>query len=199
IYAGWFTPTEAAAVGAALAALLGMLFGKLAPAGILQSLKQTVTTSASLFFVVLAATFFAYFLTQARIPVMLVDAIEAREIPRIAVILIIVGFYLVAGCFLDGIGMLLATVPVFYPVVVGLGYDPVWFGILVVVAIEVGLITPPIGMNIFVIKGQLRMMDLGSIYRGVIPYVFAQLLLLLLLILVPGLAGFLPGLLRDAG
>ncbi len=192
IYLGWFTPSEAASVGVALAFVIGFSFGRLTAAGVMASLRETVTTAASLFFVVLGATFFAYFIIQARVPVMLVEAIEVREIPGIAVILLILAFYLVAGCFLDGIGMMLATVPVFFPVVVGLGYDPIWFGILVVVAIEVGLITPPIGMNIFVIKGQLAELGLGAIYRGVIPYVIAQIILLALLLAIPGIATFLP-------
>lgn len=192
IYAGWFTPTEAASIGLALAILTGFVVGDLTFAGLLSAMAETVVTTAALFFVVLAATLFAYFIIQAKLPPALIGFADAMAFPPWAVIVAMIVFYLIAGCFLDGMGMMLATVPVFYPVVTSLGYDPVWFGILVVVAIEVGLITPPVGMNIFVIRAQMSDLALGAIYRGVVPFILAQLVLLGLLVLLPGLATALP-------
>lgn len=192
IYAGWFTPTEAASIGLFLAIVTGFLVGDLTVQGLIAALEETVLTTAALFFVVLAATLFAYFIIQAKLPPALISFSETLAFPPWAVVASIILFYLIAGCFLDGMGMMLATVPVFYPVVTALGYDPVWFGILVVVAIEVGLITPPIGMNIFVIRAQMSDLALGAIYKGVLPFIVAQLVLIALLMLQPGLATTLP-------
>ncbi|MBK0328128.1 TRAP transporter large permease [Rhodobacteraceae bacterium F11138] len=192
IYAGWFTPTEAASIGVFLAIITGFMVGDLTFKGLITALEETVLTTAALFFVVLAATLFAYFIIQAKLPPALIEIAEALAFPPWAVVVSIIVFYLIAGCFLDGMGMMLATVPVFYPVVTALGYDPVWFGILVVVAIEVGLITPPVGMNIFVIRAQMADLPLGAIYRGVLPFIVAQLVLVVLLMLQPGLATTLP-------
>ncbi|MCX7561659.1 TRAP transporter large permease [Sulfitobacter sp. F26204] len=192
IYAGWFTPTEAASIGLFLAIATGFLVGDLTIRGLIAALEETVLTTAALFFVVLAATLFAYFIIQAKLPPALIGIAESLAFPPWAVIGTIIIFYLIAGCFLDGMGMMLASVPVFYPVVTALGYDPIWFGILVVVVIEVGLITPPIGMNIFVIRAQMPDLPLGAVYKGVLPFIVAQLVLIALLMLQPGLATTLP-------
>ncbi len=192
IYAGWYTPTEAAAIGATTAALMGFATGTLTVSRLTSAVREAILTTTMVFFVVLGATFYSYFIVQAQFPAMLLSMIDTMALPPVAVILGIIVFYLVAGCFLDGIGMMLATVPVFYPVVVGLGYDPIWFGVLLVILVEVGLVTPPVGMNLFVIKSQVPDLRLTSLYLGILPFLAAQLLMLAMLTAMPSIATWLP-------
>lgn len=195
LYAGLFTPTEAAAVGATTALVLGVLGGKLGFKAIWDSLIETLVTASTLFFVAFGATFFAYFVIQAHIPNALTDYVHAIHASPLLVIVLIVAFYIVAGTFLEGIGMVLATVPVFLPLVHSLGYDPLWFGVLVVVLVEMGLVHPPVGMNLFVIKAQAPDMALTQIYKGCLPYLCGQFALVIILIAIPGLTTWLPGVL----
>jgi tripartite ATP-independent transporter DctM subunit len=141
LYAGLFTPTEAAAVGAVTALLLGVLGRKLSLSDIWDALGETLLTTATLFFVALGATFFAYFVIQAQIPIAMTEYVQSLNASPIVVMALIVIFYIVAGTFLEGIGMVLATVPVFLPLIVSLGYDPLWFGVLVVVLVEMGFMS----------------------------------------------------------
>ena len=118
-----------------------------------------------------------------------VSGLDMHPMAVMAVILLI---YLVMGCFLDALAMILLTVPIFFPIIIDLGFDPVWFGVIVVMVVELGLITPPIGMNVFVIKGMVPDVKLSSIYKGVIPFVVAQFVLIILVFLVPDIALWLP-------
>ncbi|MGO4389664.1 TRAP transporter large permease [Microvirga sp. 2YAF29] len=192
IYLGWFTPTEAAAVGAAGALFLGLARRRLRWAQIKASFKETLLTSASLFMIVIAATMFAYFAVQSRIPETLVTWVGELGLPPMGVMLALLAFYIVAGCFVDGIGMILITVPVFYPLVVANGFDPIWFGVILVVVVELGLIHPPVGMNIFVLKAQAPDLGTGTIIKGVLPFLAVQFAFLGLLLLWPDLALWLP-------
>lgn len=192
IYAGFFTPTEAAAVGVFLALVIGVLRRSLKREEILASVVETAVTSSVLFFIVLGATFFAFFIVQARIPTMLIEWLNSAGFSALGVLLLIVVFYLIAGCFLDGVGMMLATVPVFFPVIVSFGYDPVWFGILIVLVVEVGLLTPPMGMNLFVIKSTAPDLKITDIYIGILPFLGALMLMIGILIAAPQVALWLP-------
>lgn len=192
LYVGWFSPTEAAAVGAFGALLLGVLGGSLNWQGILVSFRAAVTTTCMLFVIVICAVVFSYFVVQAQIPTLLVDAAKDIHLGPIALILILIVFYIVFGCFMDGLGMILITVPVFLPLVVAAGYDPVWFGIVIVVLIELGLIHPPVGMNIFIIQGQLPDVPVLKIYQGILPFLVAPFVLLAILIAMPSVALWLP-------
>jgi tripartite ATP-independent transporter DctM subunit len=192
IYAGWFSPTEAAAMGAFSAILIALACRQLDLRHLVDCLLETVRTSAMLFFILLGALLFGYFLVQARLPAALVAYVEGLGAAPLTVMLILVLFYLVLGCFLESITMLLITVPVFLPLVISLGYDPIWYGVFLVVLIEVGLITPPVGLNLFVLQSQLPDTGLGTIYRGVLPFLLANALLIALLLAWPGLALWLP-------
>ncbi|MGD8340637.1 MAG: TRAP transporter large permease [Gammaproteobacteria bacterium] len=192
IYAGWFSPTEAAAVGAGLTTLVAAITRTLSFRAFIRALDEAILTSAMLFFVFLGALMFARFIALTQLPVTFAAAITDLGLPAAFVILVLVAFYVGLGCVLETVSMILITVPVFLPLVVGLGYDPVWFGILVVVVAEMGLITPPVGLNIFVIRSQLPDISLTTIYRGVLPYLAASVGLTLLLILLPDLALWLP-------
>jgi tripartite ATP-independent transporter DctM subunit len=192
IYIGWFSPTEAAAMGAFSAIAVAVLSRQLDVRQLVLCLLEGVRTSAMLFFILLGALLFGYFLVQARLPAALVEWVQGLGVAPLAVMLILVAFYVVLGCFLESITMLLITVPVFLPLVVSLGYDPIWFGVFLVVLIEVGLITPPVGMNLFVLQSQLPDTRLGVVYRGVLPFLLANAVLILLLLALPGLALWLP-------
>ena len=195
IYAGLFSPTEAAAVGCLGAMLLGAATRRIGFGDVRDALTETVRTTAVLFFIVVMAFVYAYFLVLTRLPQSLVDIVVAWELSPLAVMLVLIAFYLVLGCFLDSLGMILLTVPVFLPLILGLGYDPVWFGVLVVLVVEIGLITPPVGMNLFVIRAQQSDIGLGTLYRGVVPFLAAGAAMIVLLLMFPGLALWLPQLL----
>jgi C4-dicarboxylate transporter, DctM subunit len=192
LYAGLFTPTEAASVGAFLALAIGIARRVLRLSEIQSAVMETVINAATLFFVVLGATFFSYFVIQIRLPSLLIDWVSTLGLSPTSVILIIIAFYIVGGFLLEGIGLVLATVPVFFPLVHALGFDPIWFGIIVVVVVEIGLIHPPMGMNLFVIKSQAPDMDLKDIYTGTLPFLLVQGLLIALLVAIPQIVLWFP-------
>lgn len=195
IYAGIFSPTEAAAVGAFGSILLGALGRRLTWATLWRSIETSIRTSCMLFVIIIGANLFSSFMVQTQFPTMLADGAGALNLSAPVVMVMIVLAYIVMGCFLEGIGMVLITVPVFLPLVVKFGYDPIWFSILVVIVVEVGLIHPPVGMNLFVIQAQAPDVRITSIYRGIIPFLIAPLLLIIILFLFPRLALWLPKLL----
>ena len=195
IYLGVFSPTEAAAVSALVAIAIGVATRTLNWAGFKTSLSETVSTTAMLFFIVLGAFLFKEFIVLTQLPQAVTDLFGAGSLHPWLIVLLMLAVYLVLGCFLDSLSMILITVPVFLPLAEGIGYDKVWFGIFVVVVAEAGLITPPVGMNIFVIRAQMPDIDLGDVYRGIVPFLFADTALVFLLVLLPGLALWLPGLL----
>lgn len=192
IYAGVFSPTEAAAVGAFGAIVLGIIGRRVSLATIGRAIENSVVVSCVLFAIIIGASLFSFFIVQTQLPSMLAGWADALDLPGTALLLIIILAYIVMGCFLEGIGMILITVPVFLPLVVGYGYDPVWFAIIVVIVVEVGLIHPPVGMNLFVIQAQAGDVDIKAIYRGILPFLIAPLVLIVLLMLFPGLALWLP-------
>jgi C4-dicarboxylate transporter, DctM subunit len=195
IYAGIFSPTEAAAVGAFGSIVLGAIGRRLSWATLWRSIESSIRTSCMLFVIIIGANLFSSFMVQTQFPTMLADGASALHLSAPVVMVMIVLAYIVMGCFLEGIGMVLITVPVFLPLVVKFGYDPIWFSILVVIVVEVGLIHPPVGMNLFVIQAQAPDVRITNIYRGTIPFLIAPLLLIIILFLFPGLALWLPKLL----
>ncbi len=192
IYGGVFSPTEAAAIGAFGAIMLGLLGRRLNWTQLTKAVEGTVITSALLFIIIIGATLFAYFIVQTQLPVLLATFADSMNLSGLAVMLIIIAAYVVIGCFLEGIGMVLITVPVFLPLVMKFGYDPIWFSIIVVIVVELGLIHPPVGMNLFVIQAQVPDVKLTAIYRGIIPFLIAPFLLIALLLAFPEIALWLP-------
>lgn len=195
IYVGWFSPTEAAAIGAFGAVVVGWMRRRLPMAQLASGFNETVRTTANLTLIVLGSTIFSYFVVQSGIAVTLVGAIGNLGVAPLAIMLILVAFYIVLGCFLEGIGMVLVTVPVLLPLVIANGFDPVWFGVLLVLVVEIGLIHPPVGMNLFVIRAQAPEISLPDMYRGVLPFLAAPFVLILLLLAFPQIALWLPRLL----
>ena len=156
------------------------------------SFETTVTTSALLFLIIIGANLFSFFIVQTQLPGTMIAMVETYHLPPSAVMALIIFAYIVIGCFLEGIGMVLITVPVFLPLIVKFGYDPVWFSIIVVIVVELGLIHPPVGMNLFVIQAQAPDIKVTSIYRGILPFLLAPFGLILLLFAFPELALWLP-------
>jgi C4-dicarboxylate transporter DctM subunit len=195
IYAGWFSPTEAAGIASFVAIVIGVATRQLTWRALYESLMETLWTTGMLMFIIVGAWIFAYFVVQTHLPAGLIDLIRYFDLAPWAVILMILVFYIILGCVLDSVAIILVTVPVFLPVVTALGYDSVWYGILMVVVVEIGLITPPVGLNIFVMRAQLPDIPLTTMFRGIGPFLFADAILIALLLLFPQIALWLPGLL----
>jgi len=187
IYKGFFTPTEAAAVGAActfvIALVRGMNFQQFC-----EAIDETLLISAMIFFMIIGAEIFGYFLSVSRISFSLVELVEGLGLGPYAVLFAVLLLYILLGCVMDSIAMLLLTVPVVYPLIQAAGFDPVWFGIVTVITVELGLITPPVGMNVFVIKTVAPDIPIVEIFKGVVPFVVSDIVRLILLILFPVLA-----------
>ena len=193
IYAGWFSPTEAAAVGAVGAFLLALTSGRLDRATLRDAMRETAGLTGMIFFILIGAALFNNFLETTGLPRQLILWIEASPLTPMTVLILILVFYVILGCFMDSMSMILLTVPLLAPVALGLGFDMIWFGILVVTVAEVGLITPPVGMNLFVVQATVKDLKLGRIVRGIFPFIAADLLRLVLLLAFPALALWLPG------
>lgn len=188
-----FSPTEAAGMGAMGAFLIALARRRLSLADTLEVLSETAMTAASLFAVLIGAWIFSNFVNIAGLPQALSSIVTAYDVAPWMVMAMIIGIYILLGCVFESLSMLLLTVPIFFPVVIGLGFDPIWFGIVVVVVTEISLITPPVGMNVFVLKSVVRDVSTGTIFRGVTPFWGMDILRLLLLLALPGLVLFLPG------
>lgn len=193
LYGGFFTPTEAGGVGATGAFLLGVLRGKLDRAGILEALLSATRTAAAVFTVLIGALIFGYFLTMTQTPQKLTGFLTELGLGPYGVLALIMLMYLILGCLMDAMAMIILTVPIIFPVIVQLGFDPIWFGIIIVMTVELGLIHPPVGMNVFVIKSVVHDVSFMTIFKGVIPFVLTDLLRLLILIAFPMIALWLPG------
>ncbi len=195
IYGGVFTPTEAAGIGAAGAFLIALARRSLSWRSTWEVLYETAMTTSSLFAVVIGALIFSNFINRAGLPDQLLSLITGNDISPMMVILMILGIYIILGCVFESLSMLLLTVPIFYPVVESLGFDLVWFGIVVVVVTEISLITPPVGLNVFVLSGVLKDVKTGDIFRGVTPFWVADIIRLSLITLIPAISLILPQLL----
>ncbi|MEL0637515.1 TRAP transporter large permease [Marinomonas sp. TI.3.20] len=195
IYLGIFTPTEAAGIGSGGALLIGLARRCLSFGAIFETLVDTTRTSAMLFCVVIGAFIFSDFINRAGLPDALLSFVTALNLSPMLVIMVILGIYIVLGMVFESLSMLLLTVPVFYPLVVSLGFDPVWFGIVVVVVTEISLITPPVGMNVFVLSAVLKDVKAGTIFKGVTPFWCADIIRLLIIVFVFQVSMFLPHLL----
>ncbi|MGI9829476.1 TRAP transporter large permease [Vibrio vulnificus] len=195
IYIGAFTPTEAAGIGACGAFALAGVRGKLNYTVLREILIDTAKTSASLFAVVISALILSNFVNRAGLPTALVELIQTANVTPMMALGLILVIYIILGCVFESMSMMLLTVPIFYPVIVELGFDPIWFGIIVVVVTEISLITPPVGLNIFVLSGLIKDINTATIFRGVLPFWVADMVRLALIVLVPAIALYLPNML----
>jgi C4-dicarboxylate transporter DctM subunit len=193
LYLGLATPVESAAFGAVGALLFGVGKRTLHWQGLLAALDETVRTTAMVFFIVIGADLFGYFMALSQMPMQLAAWLGRLQAAPVVVLWSIIVTYIVLGALMDELAMILLTVPIFFPVITAIGYDPIWFGVIIVVVVQIGLIAPPVGLNVFVIGGMARDVPLATIYRGIMPFLVAQIVLLILLTLWPGMALLLPG------
>ncbi len=187
-----FSPTEAAGMGAMGAFLIALARRRLSLADALEALRETAMTAASLFAVLIGAWIFSNFVNIAGLPTALSDMVTAYNLPPWMVMGLILLIYIALGCVFESLSMLLLTVPIFFPVVTGLGYDPIWFGIIVVVVTEISLITPPVGLNVFVLRAVVGDVPTATIFKGVTPFWMVDIIRLIILLTLPGLVLLLP-------
>ncbi len=194
IYMGVFTPTEAAGVGAFGAFLIAVIKGKMSRKKLLKCLLESGKTTAMIFLIIIGANIFSTFLGLARLPMGLADFITGLALPRLVILTGIIIIFILLGCVMDCYAIMILTVPIIFPVVEAMQFDPIWFGVLMVIVLEVGLITPPVGLNVFVLKGAAPEVPLTVIFRGILPFLLAALAAIIFLILFPQLALFIPSL-----
>jgi len=196
IYLGVFSPTEAAGVGACGALIFALGRRRLNWQNFRASLVETVKTTAMIFVIMLGAMILGYFLAVTRLPFELATFIGGLQVNPYIVMVLILFLYLLLGCVMDALAMILLTVPIFFPLAMALGFDPIWFGIIIVRVVEMAAITPPVGLNVFVIKGVAKDVPLYTIFRGIIPFLMADVCHVALLIAVPQVVLFLPGFMK---
>ncbi len=192
IYAGLFTPTEAAGVGAFLAMLLALVRGRLSVSSLSSMTLESVRTTALVFLILVGAHIFNPFLALTHIPTDLAELLVGMELPRLAVLAILLAAYIVLGMMLEGFAMLVLTLPIVHPIIITLGYDPIWFGVVMVIVLEMGLISPPVGVNVFVVKGIAADVPMSRIFAGILPFWIAMAVCLAILVAFPEIALFLP-------
>jgi C4-dicarboxylate transporter, DctM subunit len=192
MFAGLFTPTEAAAIGAAGSIIIAIVRRNFSLKMLVRSLNETVRTSCMVMIIVAGAVIFGRFLAVTRIPFELAGGLTSLPLPGWMIIGIVILFYLFVGCFVDALALILLTIPIFYPVIIELGYNPIWFGVIIVVVTQMGVISPPVGVNVYVVSGIERDVPLQKIFRGAMPFLLALIVAAVLLIIFPQLCLFLP-------
>lgn len=196
MFFGLFTPTEAAAVGAFLTMVIALLRRQLGWQGFVKALADTTRISCMVMMIVTGAIVFGKFMAITRVPFSLAEWISGLPLPGTAIMGTIILVYLFGGCFMDALAMVMLTVPIFFPVVEKLGFDPIWFGVTIVLVTEMGVITPPVGVNVYVVNGVAKDVPLETIFKGVLPMLVPVIICILLLLFFPQIATFLPNLMR---
>jgi len=191
IYGGIVTVSEAAALGVLGALLIGIARRRLTWPSIVEALIDSLRTSSAIFFILIGAFLFQYFLAVTQAPQHLGSALSELKVAPIEVVILIMIFYIIAGMFVDGLAVVLLTIPIFHPVIVDLGFDPIWFGVLLVTTVEIGLISPPVGMICFVMNNMTGDIGLARIFKGVMPFICSDIVRLTLLVAFPSIALFL--------
>jgi C4-dicarboxylate transporter DctM subunit len=196
LYAGLFTPTEAGAFGVFATFIVSLLRGKLTWKGFIGSVKDTLWISCMCFFLVTGATIFGRFLAVTRLPFMVADLAAALPVSRYVILAVILLIYLIGGCVMDALGFLVITIPIFFPLGVALGFDPVWYSIILTMVTTLGAITPPVGVNIYVVKALAPDVNLSAIFKSVSFFVLAGIVAMIILTIFPKIALVLPGMLH---
>lgn len=195
IFLGLFTANEGAAIGA-FGAFLFMVFRRKASlANLKAALYGTIKTTGMIFLIIIGAYVFGYFLTVTKLPMTIASTVAGLDVSSYVILILILLVYVIMGCLMDSLAMVLLLVPIFYPVIMDLGMDPIWFGVLMVLMMEMGQITPPVGINAFIISGIAKDVPLGAVFKGVAPFILALIICAALVIAIPQLALWLPGLL----
>lgn len=194
LFLGWFSPTQAGGAGAAGALLISLIRRQLTWQNFLDAVKDTLRITCMIMVIVAGATVFGHFMAVSKIPLFLADWVSALPLPPMAAMAVIVFLCLIGGSFMDSLAMIMLTVPIFYPAVVALGFNPIWFGVIIVLVVEMGVITPPVGINVYVVKGIAKGVPLETVFKGVWPFLLAELVMVGILMLFPQIATFLPSL-----
>lgn len=196
LFAGWFTPTQAGGVGAAGVLVIGLARRGLGWQQFVQANMSGLRTSCMVLFLITGAIIFGHFMAISRIPFVLVDRISGLAVSPVVIMIFIVLFYFVGGCFMDALALVTLTIPFLYPLVLELGFNPIWFGVIIVLITEVGVITPPVGVNVYVIKGIAPEIPLETIFKGISPFLLPIIATIAILMAFPQIATFLPGLMK---
>jgi C4-dicarboxylate transporter DctM subunit len=192
LFLGWFSPTQAGAIGAGGALIIGLARRQLSWRTFFEAGKEGLRTSCMVIFIITGAVIFGHFMAVSTIPFVLAEWLGGLPIHPMAVMVVIVFIYFIGGFFMDAMGLIVVTIPIFFPIVEKLGFDPIWFGVIVVLVTEMGVITPPVGVNVFVIKGIAPDVPLEHIFKGIFPFLVALIIVTVILIIFPQIATFLP-------
>jgi tripartite ATP-independent transporter DctM subunit len=193
---GFFTPTQAGGIGAAGALVIGLIRREVTWDSFVQNTKEALRTSCMILTIIACATVFGHFITVSKVPLFVSKWISSLHVPPYVIMLVIILIYLIGGCFIDMIPLIILTIPILYPIVINLGYDPIWFGVIIVLVTCMGVITPPVGVNVYVIKGIAKDVPLETIFKGIFPFLIAMIVASLILIIYPPIATFLPSLVK---
>jgi C4-dicarboxylate transporter, DctM subunit len=196
MFAGFFTATEGAAVGAAGTLVIALLKREMTWHKLHQCLNESIRTSCMVMLIVAGAIVFGKFLAVTQVPSSLASWLASLLLPGWCIIGLIIVFYLVGGCFLDALALDILTIPIFYPVILALGYDIIWFGVMIVVVTMMGVITPPVGVCVYVVSGMARDVPMETVFRGSMPFLWALVFAAVLLVIFPQIATFLPALIK---
>ena len=194
LFLGWFSPTQAGAAGSAGALLIGLMRRQLTWQGLLFAIKDTLRITCEVMVIVTGAIIFGHFIAVTTIPLVATDWVAGLPLPTTVIMGIIVLMYLLGGCFMDALALITLTIPIIYPVVLALGFNPIWFGVIIVLVTEMGVITPPVGINVYVIKGIAEDVPLETIFKGIFPFLGALIVAVGILMAFPQIATFLPSL-----
>ena len=185
-------PSEAAAVGAALAFVYALWRRSLGGGNLSKILVETVNTTALVFLILIGALVFGPFLALSGLPEKIAQSLAGLDVPRVVILIMILAVYILLGTFLEGFSMLVLTLPIVIPIMQALGYDPIWFGVIMVIVLEMGLIDPPVGINVFIVKGLVPDVPMSEIFAGIVPFWFAMMVCIAILIVFPEIATFIP-------
>ncbi len=194
LFLGWFSPTQAGAAGSAGALLIGIARRQLSWQGFLSAIKDTLRITCEVMVIVAGAIVLGHFIAVSTIPLIATDWVAGLNLPNVVIMGIIVVMYLFGGCFMDALALVTLTIPIFYPVVIAMGFDPIWFGVIIVLVTGMGVITPPVGINVYVVKGIARDVPLETIFKGIMPFLVALIIAVAILVAFPQIATFLPSL-----
>jgi tripartite ATP-independent transporter DctM subunit len=194
LFLGWFSPTQAGAIGAGGALLIGLVRRKISWQGFVESGRDGLRTACMVLFIITGAVVFGHFMAISSIPFLLADWVGNLPMHPMAIMGVIIFIYFIGGFFMDSMALIVVTVPIFFPLVQKLGFDTIWFGVIVVLVAEMGVITPPVGVNVFVIKGIAPDIPLNQIFRGIMPFLVALIILTIIITFFPQIATFLPSL-----
>lgn len=192
LFLGWFSPTQAGAIGAGGALLIGLARRQMTWRSFIDAGKEGLRTACMVLFIITGAIIFGHFMAVSRIPFVLAEWLGGLPIHPMAVMVVIVFIYFIGGFFMDSMALIVLTIPIFFPLVMKLGFDPIWFGVIIVLLGEMGVITPPVGVNVFVIKGIAPDVPLEKIFKGIFPFLVALIIVTIIIMIFPQIATFLP-------